>query len=96
MGSIAEHQIANVQEMERALDQETSTELRVTQEKEDMTLEQETQMTFLGSNPTYIRFIASMGITHEMIRNSIGQIHKKLFASSPRLTRKRTYRWGKR
>ena len=82
MGSIAEHQIANVQEMERALDQETSTELRVTQEKEDMTLEQETQMTFLGSNPTYIRFIASMGITHEMIRNSIGQIHEVIICIS--------------
>ena len=60
MGSIAEHQIANVQEMERALDQETSTELRVTQGEEEMSLEQETQMTFLGSDPGYNRFIASM------------------------------------
>ena len=83
IGSIADNQIANVQEMDRAIDQETSTELRVTQEEEEMAIEQETQITFLGSDLTYNRFIASMGITHEMIRNSIGQIHEDIIRISP-------------
>ena len=83
MGSIQDNQVASVPEMQRSLDQETSTELRVTQEEEEMSLEQETQMTFLGSDPGYNRFIASMDITNEMIRNSIGQTLEEIIRISP-------------
>ena len=83
MESTADNPTDNVQAMERALVQESPREMREAQEAEELAIEEEMRMTYLGRDPTYNRLIKSMGLTNEMIRHYYEHFHDKVLCSYP-------------
>ena len=83
MESTGDNPKANVQAMEKALDQEPSTLMREAQEADGLSIAEEMRMTYFGRDQTYILLIVSMGLTHEMIQEYYEHFHDEVLRSYP-------------
>jgi len=83
MESTGDNPKANVQAMEKSLDQEPSTLMREAQEADGLSIAEEMRMTYFGRDQTYILLIVSMGLTHEMIQEYYEHFHDEVLRSYP-------------